>query len=261
MRTLAFRGLRLPRVGAMRGGILAPYFWDSFPSPKRVHDAQSISSLSQANGQQVANWVDVGGLSLAAYSQTGGGGTGVTVATTNGLKYVQGGGAGGGYLEASANTDLRGAEVWVLFKMGMGDNRIASNQDGGNIWIRSAHGDLRIIFGQVLYGIIGKNIESAYNLTADQWYVVRLVFSESDGLRLWLDEILATEIGGNFSTSPTATFKIPRLLADAAGNTGDAGVAFIGVFPAPGETAALTAAQVASAWANLGALRDTFNGV
>jgi hypothetical protein len=243
------------------GGGGADYLWDSFPSPKRVHDAQSISSLSQTNGQQVVHWVDVGGLSLAAYSQTGGSGTGVTVATTNGLKYIQGGGTGGGYLEASANTDLRGSEVWVLFKMGAGDNRLASNQDGGNIWIRAKHGDLRISFGQTLYGVGGRNIPMSYDLTESQWYVVRIVFSENNGMEIWLDEIFTAGENGSFSSSPTATFKIPRLLADAAGSVSDAGVAFIGVFPATGETVALTAAQVASAWANLGALRDTFNGV
>jgi hypothetical protein len=235
------------------------YFWNEYPSI-RIHDANNLDSLSQTDGQQVGDWLDISGNNFAAYRQNGGTETGVTVATSNGLKYVQGGGAGGGYLEASADTDLRGREAWVLFQA-PSSGRLLSNQENLDFWIRGSHGDIRIVFGKTLYGVTSMMSPYGTTVSANQWYVMRLVFSENNGAELWTDEDLDASRGGGFSSSPTETFKISRLFSDASGNTTVAGAAFIGIFPTTGSAGALTATQVTAAWNELGARRDILNGV
>ena len=247
-------GVGLTRRG---GGGGASYFWDAFPQVQRLHDAQNADSLTNAVGAAVTSWVDASPNSLAAYTQTGG--TGVTVAASGGLKYVQGSSTTG-HLDAASNTNLRGSELWLILKTSSDTSDFAAGLSGERIEFRSGAGVVRIYFGATLYGATFQESNTGVlPIETETWHTVRIIFAETK-FEIWINQSLHRTITSAFSGTPSDAFSLSRLLANAGGVASDAALALVAVVPAVGETGALTTTQISSIWTHINAQRDTLSG-
>jgi hypothetical protein len=223
-------GVGLTRRGGGGGGGAASYFWDDY-AVARLHDADVSASLGDAVGAAVTSWADIGPNGLAAYAQTSG--TGVKVFSSGGVKHVKGDNVSG-YLAAASNTNLRGADMWMLIRSPSGTDFFGSNDIGMQIRYYGGPQYVGVVFGATRYGQSDILSGSSPAITPSTWYAVRLTLTETDGAQFWFNGVLRGSRTGDFSASPSAAQNLPYLLtSDPAGGVtySNAAIALIAVLP------------------------------
>jgi hypothetical protein len=242
-----------------RGGVAG--FWDAYPK-SRLHDANYSASLAAADGAAVGNWNDISGNSLAAYAQVG---TTVLAGTTGGERYILNQGAGTGYMQAAANTDLRDTEGYMLIRTpatpGPSFASSLSATNASRVDYTNAS-TIQILSRQRPYGVASDILLiTSATYSVNTWLLIRYALTNTAGALLQVDGGTAHTVSGNFVTSqdgsPATNFDLPYLFRLHEIGTVLAGAAVLYIAPA----GSLTAGNHTALYTALAARRDTLNGV